>query len=189
VETSMMFSDLFNFLHTEDEDCLVLEMPYKQSTYSMVFLLPRTPQGIYELEQKLDADKLAALLATLTGGATIVTIPKFRMEQEYDLNAFLPGAADLSGLTGVPTSPMIPARAQLKTVLGIDEYGTEAASTFINGYVSLGDDGKFVFDARHPFLFLIRDRTSGTIFFIGKLMNPATAKPREFTAVNISEVM
>ncbi|MCL2744769.1 MAG: serpin family protein, partial [Planctomycetaceae bacterium] len=170
VRTPMMSSSKGDFLHTENEDCLVLEMPFMKSTYSMVFLLPRTPQGIYELERKLDADNLAALLETLTGGATNVTIPKFHIEQEIDFKTFLPEIANLSGLIG--NGLLTSAEVVQKTVLGIDEHGIEAASTFYWAYVSLGDKGVFEFHARHPFLFLVRDRTSGTIFFIGKLMDP-----------------
>ena len=104
-----------------------------------------------------------------------VSIPKFRLEQENNLRTIFEDAglardADYSGmLTPNPVTDDIVAKQ--KIVLGIDEHGTEAAVATGIGYVSLGSEPpKFIDD--HPFLFLIREQKTGTILFLGRVMNP-----------------
>ncbi|MDD5063056.1 MAG: serpin family protein, partial [Candidatus Marinimicrobia bacterium] len=59
-----------------------------------------------------------------------------------------------------------------KTFVNVDEEGTEAAAvTSIEvGYTSVGND--IYFRVNRPFIFVLREKSSGTILFVGKIMNP-----------------
>jgi len=182
--------DEAGFPYMQNEELRALEMPYfsffKDSDgtvdtdygggdFSMVFILPRAVDGIYALEEKLSEEFLHEIVHSLSGAGLEVSIPKFRLEQENNLRTIfedddLVRDADYSGMfTPNPVTDKISAKQ--KIVLGIDEHGTEAAVATEIGYLSLGSEPpKFIAD--HPFLFLIRERKTGTILFLGRVMNP-----------------
>ena len=166
----------------QNEEFKALEMPYIQgwddyksleSNFSMLFILPHKVDGIYALEEKLTEELLQEIVQSLSNTGLYVSIPKFRLEQENDLRTVLGSVIDEPDLSGMFVKPTIesPTTARQKIVLGIDEHGTEAAVFLEFGYLSLGSDPP-VFIVNHPFLFLIRERKSGTIFFLGRVMNP-----------------
>ena len=57
----------------------------------------------------------------------------------------------------------------------VDEKGTEAAAAtaIVMVETSLPGDGPFDFTANRPFLFLIRDRMTGAVLFIGRVLDPS----------------
>ena len=181
IETPCM-GDESGFPFMQNEEFKALEMPYIQgwddyksleSNFSMLFILPHKVDGIYALEEKLTEELLQEIVQSLSNTGLFVSIPKFRLEQENDLRTVLGSAIDEPDLSGMFVKPSIelPATARQKIVLGIDEHGTEAAVFLEFAYLSLGSDPP-VFIVDHPFLFLIRERKSGTIFFLGRVMNP-----------------
>jgi serpin B len=111
-----------------------------------------------------------------------VSLPKFTLEYGIRLNdvlkalgmaeAFDPCRADLSNMfPGGPGSFWID-DVRHKTFIDVNEEGTEAAaatSVGIGGVTSAGPPRILV---DRPFLFAIRERFSGTILFLGKIMNP-----------------
>jgi serpin B len=58
----------------------------------------------------------------------------------------------------------------------VNEEGTEAAAaTAVTiKLTSIGPDRTPVFRADHPFIFMIRDTRSGSILFLGRVLNPKT---------------
>jgi serpin B len=100
-----------------------------------------------------------------------VFIPKFRIEQETEIaeprfwNNF-----DFSGITD-SSVVLNGAKATQKISMGIDEYGTEIALQADFLWTSLSSEPpKFIAD--HPFMFLIREMKTGTILFMGRVMDP-----------------
>ena len=80
--------------------------------------------------------------------------------------------ADLSGmLDGGPD--LYISRALHKTFIDLNELGVEAAAATAIIIEIVGVLPSAVFAADRPFLFLIRDRTTGTILFFGRVLNPA----------------
>jgi serpin B len=178
--------DLMNqtdrFRYLEEGSFQALELPYKGNTLGMVILLPRTPDGLEALESSLTPEKLAGWLAKLSSHRVQVSIPKFRLTGEFDLkgslsglgmtDAFRPGVADFSGMTG--TREIAISAVVHKAFIEVEEKGTEAAAATAVKIVGLARvaDPPTVFRADHPFLFLIRDLRNGGILFIGRLVRP-----------------
>ena len=179
--------DEYTFPYYEDEELRALEVPYFSflkdgdtkeefgGDFSMVFILPKAIDGIYALEETLTAEKINSLIKEMNSVSLEVAIPKFRLEQENDLLAILAAEGQSPGNDFARMFPGadIPATisARQKITLGIDEHGTEAAVATEIGYLSLGSEPpKFIVD--HPFLFLIQEQKTGTILFIGRVMNP-----------------
>jgi serpin B len=87
----------------------VLELPYKGGDLSMVIVLPAKPDDLPAIEKQLTADALAKWLDELHETEWVILLPRFKVEQEFDLpvplqalgmtDAFTAGKADFSGMT------------------------------------------------------------------------------------------
>jgi serpin B len=89
-------------------------------------------------------------------------------------DAFDDHRADFSGISPVAIKDHLHISAVLhKAYLAVDENGAEAAAT--TAVLMLGGgrpQEPAVFRADHPFLVLLRHNPSGTILFMGRVMNP-----------------
>ena len=107
-------------------------------------------------------------------------LPSFEFESEFSLAQTLAALgmpitfsdeADFSGIDG--SQDLFLQDVLHKAFIAVDEEGTEAAAAtaIVVGATSLGEEPIEVrFD--HPFIFLIRDKETGTILFIGRLVQP-----------------
>jgi serpin B len=87
--------------------------------------------------------------------------------------AFSPSEADFSGMDGQRN--LYISDVVHKAYVSVDEAGTEAAAAtgVIVGTTSMPVNIKYM-TLDHPFIFLIRDIPTGTILFLGRVMNPGT---------------
>jgi serpin B len=155
----------------------ILELPYSGGEMSMVVLLPKLPDGLPEIERQLSPETLAKWLAGTQEGEVSVSMPKFRLERDYDLpehlkalgmvDAFDLGRADFSGMAD---SSLAVSAVAHKAFIEVNEQGTEAAAATAVVMDAFGFPPAFYID--HPFLLLIRDTKHGTILFMGRVMNP-----------------
>lgn len=178
-----MMNQKARFGYAEADDLQVLQLPYVGDELSMVILLPKAADGIGGLEQQLTAENLAKWLDDLREREVIVSIPKFKMTSKFSLEGVLrsmgmgqafTGAADFSGMTG--RRNLFISAVIHQAYVDVNEEGTEAAAAtgVVMKLTSLGPDRTPVFRADHPFLFMIRDNASGSILFLGRVMNPET---------------
>jgi serpin B len=168
-----------NFPYAEGDEVQVLEMPYKGKDLSMVVLLPKKADGLADLEKTLTTDRLAVWLGRLHAYKVIVGFPKFKTTIRYSLAGPLADlgvkqafteAADLSGMT---TEKVLISDVIHKAFVEVNEEGTEAAAATAVVVAAPGPPTSVpVFRADHPFVFLIRDRHSGAILFLGRLADP-----------------
>jgi len=178
VKAKMMYQQ-GKFRLTEDADAQALEMPYKGDRLSMLVLLPKQKDDIGRLEKALTAEKLRDLVAKLRKTTVEVTFPKFKVETGYDLipplqslgmkDAFI-RKADFSGMDG--TKHLFISAILHKAFVEVDEKGTEAAAATAAVMALSSAPMHPRFNADHPFLFLIRDNTTGSILFMGRMVNP-----------------
>ena len=167
----------------------VLELPYAGERFSMVILLPERPDGLPALEALLSAERLSGWIGQLRERPVDVWLPRFELSESYSLNqplialgmhqAFDPRMANFDGFTTSrdPRDRLFISLVQHQAFLSVDEAGTEAAAA--TAVVMMRTTGipptrPFVptFRADHPFLFLIRDRESGLVIFVGRLVAP-----------------
>ena len=176
----------FPFMHRsvsvkyyEDELAQVIELPYSGKDLSMMILLPQQVSGIHELQSKLDEELYQEYQESMFSKEVDVWIPKFKMENSYNLNdplinlgmksAFSKGA-DFSGMTG--KKELFISDVAHKAFVEVSEEGTEAAAA--TGVVMRKSSlvKKVEFKADHPFIYLIKDNRSGIILFMGRLNKP-----------------
>jgi serpin B len=173
-----------NFPYLDGGTFGMLELPYKDRDLSMLILLPKKVDGLAELEKSLTADKLAEWQAKMQGSQVLLSLPKFKMTSEFQLAeqlkamgmtlAFSPTEADFSGMH-IGSEPLFIAAVVHKTFVDVNEEGTEAAgATAVEMRAGSAPPRKEVeFNADHPFVFLVRDNRSGSILFLGRVVDPS----------------
>lgn len=177
-----MMNQTGEFRYREAEDFQALELPYVDNELSMIILLPRDTDGLPKFEKTLNLKDFSQWLDRLHRREVIVSVPRFKMTSQFSLasvltsmgmaDAFSARAADFSGITG--GRDLFISAVIHKAYVDVNEEGTEAAAAtgVTMRLTSAGPTQTPVFRADHPFLFLIRDNHSGSILFIGRLMNP-----------------
>jgi len=183
VKARMMFRG-GGFWYGQFDGLQVLELPYRGGGLSMVVLLPAEHDGLPGLEATLTERELGAWLGRLRWREVIVHLPKFRMTSDFSLartlasmgmgDAFVLGKADLSGIDG--TRELFISHVLHKAFVDVNEEGTEAAAATAVAVKRRRPSGRQrtppVFRADRPFLFLIRDRRTGAVLFMGRVVNP-----------------
>jgi serpin B len=163
-----------------------LEIPYKSKELSIIIFLPKDRSGLPALEQSLTAPNLQQWLHQLGPvPKVIVTLPKFKSTQQFELSATLramgmPAAfaagADFSGMTGRRDFAI--SEVIHKAYIDVNEEGTEAAAATAVTMRALAmrpvEQAPPIFRADHPFVFLIRDNRSDSILFMGRMANPGS---------------
>jgi serine protease inhibitor len=175
-----MMAQQRRFRYGETESLQVLELPYAGGSVSMIVLLPRDRDGLADLEAALTGDNLARWTGHLRERKILVCFPKLKMSQGFRLENALTslgmgdafGAADFSGMDG--SKGLFISAVLHKAYIDLDEEGTEAAAaTAVLAAMSVGPRPP-TFRADHPFVFLIRENSTGSILFLGRVANPAS---------------
>ena len=177
-----MMSQKAKFMYGESDDAKVLELPYEGDRLSMVIVLPKPSVDLATIENKMSSKGLSPWLANMGERDVVVTLPRFRIESSFSLNAALVklgivkafGGGDFSGMSSNPGLQISDVIHQ--AVVEVNEEGTEAAAA--TGVVmtrSASITAPAFFKADHPFVFAIRDRESGALIFIGRLATPASS--------------
>ena len=166
----------------------MVELPYKGERLSMIVIAPNRPDGLARLESRLSAERVAEWVDRLESRPVFVGLPRFRFEARSAMQPALEAlgmrrafdqAADFSGM--VEGEPHLFVSAVLHQAgIEVTEKGTEVvAATALSVEMSsvrvIGIPFVPEFRADRPFLFLIRDRPTGAILFLGRLMQPEGA--------------
>ncbi len=177
VQVDTMYLSNKRFNYSSVDGIQVLELPYENSSLSMVILLPQN-RTLTEVEGDLGT-RLGWWLAGLERRTVKVYLPKFSFESKYLLKETLSdmgmptafsGLADFTGINGA--GKLYIDSVVHQAFIEVNEEGTEAAAaTGVTIAVSCAIGGD-VFRADHPFIFIIRDRQTGTNLFMGRVLEP-----------------
>jgi len=167
----------------------VLAMPYRGGDAEMWIVLPDKIDGLAEVERTLDAATLDGWRAALAPQEVQLTLPRFVIDPADPAelaqplatlgmpDAFDAAKADLTGI-GVPPDPrnrLFISRVFHKAFVKVDEKGTEAAAATavvaVEGAGMPAPAPQLAVD--HPFLYLIVDKASGLVLFMGRVADPS----------------
>lgn len=175
------------YRYTETSDLQMLSMPYEHDTgrqLSMVVLLPKA-DNLLAAESALDTGTFLALQQSAESKRVKVYFPKYTLKTKYLLSETLPAMgmptafsinhANFSGMDS--TTDLYIDEVIHQAFVEVNEEGTEAAAAtaVVMKATGIRPDPVPVFRADHPFIFLIRDDNSGTILFIGRVVNPSSS--------------
>jgi len=198
VKTPMMYmdSDKATFNYADLEKLQILELPYKGDKISMLILLPKQGEAYdyekgekitynYNLEDiELSSEKLNEYKSEMQETKlSAIYLPKFKFDTKYFMVSTLsemgmPTAfsmqADLSGIDG--SQNLYIQNVIHQAFVQVDEKGTEAAAatSITIGFKSAMPSN--VFTADHPFIFIIQEKETGNILFMGRMTDPTKAQ-------------
>lgn len=199
--TVAMMHQSNDFHFVEHDTFVALELPYEDPSLSMILLLPRVTYGVdkdgiisatvhsvEDVEKGLDAETVQSFLDKLREGEPRydlpVSLPRFKLKSARNLRsnfqtlgmarAFSEEVADFSGMTGnEDPGELWIGDIHHQAVLEVNETGAEAAAAtaVVMGLRGLPPE----FRADRPFLFLVVDRSSDLILFMGRVVKPDEA--------------
>ena len=181
VKTPMMYMKpekaMLNY--ADMEDLQILELPYKGEKISMLILLPT--ENLKSIEANLTAEKLDEYKSQMKETKLdSISFPKFEFDSKYSLNENLKtlgmptafsGSADFSGMDG--TDWLYISDVIHQAYVKVDEKGTEAAAaTAVVMELKSMPMPANIFRADHPFIFIIQEKETGNILFMGRVVDP-----------------
>jgi serine protease inhibitor len=179
-----MMTQKSEFRYFQSQNVDIIEIPYGDKLFSMIVILPPTDQSIHDFVTSMTGEQWRVWLGLLPDSEREIDLylPRFKLEYEtslvdvlkaLDMNlAFDPVAADFTALYDKSVEPRNAYISDVihKTFVEVNEEGTEAAA--VTSVVIGVDSVPPAFRVDRPFLFAIRERTSDTILFIGKVVRP-----------------
>ncbi|XP_005393199.1 PREDICTED: neuroserpin isoform X1 [Chinchilla lanigera] len=159
----------------------VLEIPYEGDELSMTLVLSRQEVPLATLEPLVKAQLIEEWANSVKKQKVEVYLPRFTVEQEFDLKDILKalGITEIffknANLTTLSDhKELFLSKAIHKSFIEVNEEGAEAAA--VSGMIAISRMAvlypQVIVD--HPFFFLIRNRRTGTILFMGRVMHPET---------------
>ena len=180
-KTSMMFQK-GRFRIKEKENTKVLEIPYADKNLSMFIILPDRKDGIKKLQNVLTTVMLSEMLSETEEVDAEIYIPKFKISygtvdltenfKKLGMNDAFDKRADFSGMTG--NKELFISGILHKAFIELNEEGAEAAAAtaVVMGFKSAKTEKPFAFKADHPFIFVLRENSTGSILFMGTIVKP-----------------
>ncbi len=171
------------FKYFEDSLLQAIDIPYGNGNYSMTVILPGYGKNIDELIAGLTQEKWDEWMNNFSEDSVNLFLPKLKLEYKTDsilkkvltdmgMGIAFTGAADFTGMYS-PGGIFI-GKIIHKTFLEVDEEGTEAAAATVVAMESGPGPGTYypTIYVDRPYIFAIRENHSGTILFIGKIIDP-----------------
>jgi serine protease inhibitor len=176
-----MMAQTRSFSYLDGSDYQAVRLPYAGENLAMYVFLPVRDSSLADLVEKLTGDTWERIRRQFRNADGTVLVPKFKVEYSTELKrpleslgmklAFYAGRADFSGI-----APHLYISAAIqKTFVDVNEEGTEAAA--VTGIVATTTAVRlpsqpFQMLVDRPFLFLIEDRPTQTILFVGLVFDP-----------------
>jgi serine protease inhibitor len=183
IQTEMMVAEKVNvstFLH---EKFSLINIPFGNKQFEFSVLLPNSQNTTEEILPELQTEALTDWISRANEQTVELRMPKFKMKWKKTLNedlsilgmeqSFNQVAAEFPNFFENPLNLYIDF-VDHHSFLEVNETGAEAAAVTVVGIgvTSIGA-GPPVIAINKPFVFLIREKHSGAILFMGQLKNPS----------------
>ncbi len=161
-----------------------IELPYENNILSMIIFLPNRVTGLADLENKLTFYNVKKWINELMNSyerKVLVYLPKFKITYEIKLAKILAKiglnhlSKDANFTKATKIENIFIGKILHKTFINVNESGTEVVATTLPILFGSSIKKPVWFKVNHPFLFLIRENKTGTILFIGRIINPLSS--------------
>ena len=158
------------------------EFPYGQGNFVMDIILPDAQDGIAAIMPAVTNASFSSWLNNLSTHKVDLSLPRFKYGFKEELKDILTNMgmgiafSDLADLSNIADAGLLISKVTHQSLIETNEEGTEAAAATIVtvGTTSVGPDS-FTFNADHPFLYIIRETTTNTILFMGRVTDPSAS--------------
>ena len=166
------------FNYFSNDNFQAIDLPYGDKQFSMTVFLPQPGKDINDLVAELNQTNWNSWITQFGESEGEIFLPRFKLKYEKSLKEVLmqlgmgiafSRQADFTRIN--KDGGLYISKVKHKTFVEVNEEGTEAAAvTLVEISRSVGSG--FVFRANRPFVFAIRENNSGSILFIGKIIDP-----------------
>ncbi|MEG4082943.1 serpin family protein [Microcoleus sp. POL10_C6] len=171
-----MMSQKGFYWYYETHQFQAVSLPYgKEGALAMYIFLPNSNSNLATFLQQLTPANWDKWRQQFSEKKGIIEIPRFKIDYKVELsNTLIPlGMAGIFDISKADFSPMTDDKiavdsVQHKTFVEVNEEGTEAAAVTSIGTRS----SPFQMKVNRPFFCAIRDNTTGTILFMGTIVDP-----------------
>ncbi len=182
IKCSMMSQKRLNLPYVEINDFGIkaVELSYGDSSFAMTIILPDEGHAVTDIINNLTTSKWDEILTSMKTTSIDVSLPSFKIKSDHNLKkalcalgmgiAFEPYQADFSRMNKYNSKNMFMDRVIHGAFIDVTETGTEAGAATVVEIKKRYLVKSLLID--RPFIFAIRDVTSGTILFLGKVVNP-----------------
>jgi serpin B len=172
-----------DFNYTENSMFSSIKMPYVDSNYCMVILLPNAGKTTGDILAQLNDENWSDWMNSYSYQKVNVAFPKFKysygtreLNQELKDMGLSVAFSDMADFSGITDRSVKIDQVLHKAFIEVNEKGSEAAAatvvTIIETTAGPGENKEKYFEANHPFVFTICEKKSNSILFIGKLAYP-----------------
>ncbi|WP_373787423.1 serpin family protein [Bacteroides heparinolyticus] len=174
----MMNLDNKSFNYTENEWFGMAEFPYGNEAFSMVVALPAEGKSLEECLPQLTKEHWQEWNSRLSGTSLNVKLPRFELKYDKDLKEDMKALGMIDAFDGnvanfskMSATDLFIGLLQQFTYVKVNEEGTEAAAVTIAGMVNSAGPSIQArpFHVNRPFVFLIKEKSTGVILFMGKV--------------------
>lgn len=175
-----MMSREGEYSYSETEQFQAVRLPYGKGQFNFYLFLPKENQNLNRFVEQLNTEQWQQFLNQFRTRKGLLAMPRFKLEYETNLNETLIKlgmnrlfqSSDFSRMTNVPVEV---SEVKHKTFVEVNEKGTEAAavtSIGVRATSALPPQEPFRMIVNRPFFCVIQDRQTGTILFMGTIVNP-----------------
>ncbi len=169
-----------NSWYYSDKYSQIIDIPYSNENISLMIILPKSYKKLRKIEKKLNNEYYSNYTQNREKRRINLSLPKFKIESEFDLNKTLSElgikdafteVADFSGITSA--EKLYISKVVHKANIAVDEDGTEAAAAtaiIMRKTSVLIENVNFI--VNKPFIYILRNNENNCIYFMGKIVNP-----------------
>lgn len=163
------------FGYQEDNMAQYLDLPYGNKAFSMTVILPRENKTTNEVLENLDTEKWNSIINGFSTNEVQVYLPKFKTKGKYELKeplmqmGMVRAFSDQADFSNISDIGLLISRIIHSTYCDVNQEGTEAAAVTIVEFELTSMPMNYVFNANRPFVFVIREKSTGVILFMGKM--------------------
>jgi serpin B len=174
VKVNMMsLKDTFNYVI--DSNAQYLDMPYGNKAFSMTVILPNEGKSVDNVLNSLNGDSWNAVLSGMHSQEVQVYFPRFKAQNKFLLNDALQNMgmklafSQFANFRQIADTNLCITRVLHDTYVEVTEKGTVAAAATVVEIGLTSIAMPTIFKVNKPFLFMIREKSTGVILFIGKM--------------------
>jgi serpin B len=174
----MDFAETVMLHYREEESFELVELPYGNEAFGMVLLLPREGEPLADIVENLDAEAWEKLSGMHLRSVEL-RLPRFKIEYERELNDDLKALGmkamfDAADFSLISEENLFVSKVLQKTFIEVNEEGTEAAA--VTGIEMIESASPVapaipVLEFNRPFIYFIREKSTGSVFFAGIIRN------------------
>lgn len=180
--TVQMMRQKADFKIYEGNGFVLGEFPYGQGNFVMDIILPSAEDGVSAVLPSVTATSFASWTSRMSVRETNLLMPRFKYDFKIKLKDILSAmgmkitfyeGADFTNIASYP--PLLINEVTHQAFIETNEEGTEAAAATVVdiGLTSLGPPQPFTFNVNHSFIYIIRETTTGSVIFMGKVADPS----------------